>query len=56
MIKYTNFQLYRVPPDGVIKKIWQLTRNLQTNQFDFLYINDVLRRKKLLVRHNKVAK
>ena len=26
------------------------------NEFDFLYIKHVSRRKKLLVRHNKVAK
>ena len=28
VIKYADFQLYRVHPDGVIKKIWQLTINL----------------------------
>ena len=56
VIKHANFRLHRVHPDGVISKIWQLTTNLQASEFDFLYIKRCVDKKKLLVRHNKVAK
>ena len=58
MIKLANFQLYTQHPDGFIQKIWKLTTNLQTNEFDFSYIKGCVslkrvEKKKLLGRHNK---
>ena len=40
----------------LFKKTWQLTTNLKTNKFDILYIIQCVEKKKLLVRHNMVAK
>ena len=56
VIKHANVQLHKVQPDGNISKTWQLTTNLQTNKFDFLYIIRCVEKKNLLVRHDKVSK
>ena len=56
MVKYDSFQIYRVHPDRVIQKTWQLMTNLKTSEFDLSHIKQCVKKKKIFVRHIKVAK
>ena len=56
MIKYANFLLHRVHPDGVIYKTWQLTTNLKTNYnlvHNILELYNVLRQTRLTTSKTK---